>query len=97
MLFIPNENYIKQTRLDNYLLNGNGLPFSVYTENWYEYCPQEQTLTKEEAERSAYTQLALFEAFELLDTDIQDRNKNNKRRIDPDRKLHLCAGHCGQV
>lgn len=73
MLFIPNENYIKQTRLDNYLLNGNGLPFSVYTENWYEYCPQEQTLTKEEAERSAYTQLALFEAFELLDTDIQDR------------------------
>lgn len=71
--FVPQGYYFKQAHLDNYTVNGNGLPFDVYTENWYEYKEVRQTLTEKQAEQSAMTRLALIEAFQMLDTEIKDR------------------------
>ncbi len=71
--FVPQGTFYKQARLDNYTINGNGLPFDIYTEHWYEYREEKQTLTQKQAEQSAMTQLSLYEAFGLTNADIKDR------------------------
>lgn len=71
--FVPQGHYFKQAHLENYTVNGNGLPFDVYTENWYEYREVRQNLTEKQAEQSAMTHLALTEAFQMLDTEIKER------------------------
>lgn len=77
--FVPQGSYFKQAHLENYTINGNGLPFDVYTENWYEYTEVRQTLTEKQAEQSAMTRLALIEAFRMLDTEIKDRQIKKTR------------------
>lgn len=71
--FVPQGTYYKQARLDNYTINGNGLPFDIYTEHWYEYREQRQALTQKQAEQSAMAQLSLYEAFGLANAEIKDR------------------------
>ncbi len=71
--FIPSENYIKQTKLDEVVINNEELPIDIYTENWYEFEEQNIKISKDEAVKEAEKRLALYEVFNFMDSQIESR------------------------
>lgn len=71
--YVPSGEYLKQGEHLSFVSCGNTLPIGVYNEYCTEYITEQVKLSKDDAHESCLAELALFEAFELSESEIKNR------------------------
>ena len=97
--YIPSGEYAQHGEYLNFYAFDNQIPVGIYNECCTEYTQQEIKLSEKQADELCMSQLALYEAFELSDVEIEDRKlshiiKDNAYILTAE---YICVENIGEV
>lgn len=97
--YIPSGEYARHSEYLNFFAFDNQMPVGMYNEHCTEYISQDITLSEKQADEACVAQLALYEAFDLFNVQIEDRKlshtiKNNAYILTAE---YTCIEDIGEV